>query len=536
MSIKNRLRLLILGLDGLKWELLDPLLGKGVMPHLARLRREGAWGTLTSVLPTQSATAWASFITGQNPARHGVFDFMVRQTDGTYRHAKPHPETTLWHHLGRGGLQVGVLNFPVTYPPDPVNGFLVSGMLTPRGRTFTFPPSLGDELLAEVPDYRLDLEWQLYQGRERALLRDLVQMTRQRATVAHYLRDRFEPHCLAVAFIGPDRLQHALWQHLDPSHPRHDAVRAETLAGAIYAFYAALDEAVGELTTGIATSTTVLILSDHGFQSAYWQFRVDDWLAGHGWLAHQAGSSRLVRLARRLDTPWVRHVRQRLIKDVSRHLNALAPGGTIDWGRTVAFSPWNEQQAVRLNVRGREPSGVVAPGPDFERLRDEIQQALLETREPRTNMPVVDRVWKREEVYHGPFMEQMPDLIFSLRPPFAASPLHQELWGPTGWGSGDHSLEGLFVAWGEAAARGQIEGANLIDVAPTALYLLGRPVPSSMDGKVLTSALTEAFVAANPVRFEDTPLSPAAQPSTGEELTAEEQAEVQDRLRGLGYL
>jgi predicted AlkP superfamily phosphohydrolase/phosphomutase len=536
MSVNNALRLLILGLDGLNWELLDPLLEAGVMPHLARLRREGTWGTLTSVLPTQSATAWASFITGQNPGRHGVFDFMVRQPDGTYRHAKPSPETTLWYHLGRGGLQVGVLNFPVTYPPDPVNGFLVSGMLSPKGRTFTSPPSLGDELLAEVPDYRLDLEWQLYKGREQALLRDLVQMTLRRAEAARYLRDHREPDCLAVAFIGPDRLQHALWKHMDPAHPRHDPVEAEAFTRAIHGFYAVLDQAIGELMAGIAPDTMVLILSDHGFQSASWQFRVDDWLAGHGWLVQQVGSSRLVRLARRLDTPWVRHVRQRLIKDVSRHLSALAPGGAVDWTSTAAFSPWNEQQAVRLNVQGREPDGIVAPGTAYERLRDEIQHALLATREPRTNLPVVDRVWKREELYHGPFVEQMPDLVFCLKPPFAASPLQQKQWGATGWASGDHSLEGMFVAWGEAVAQGRIVGAELIDIAPTALYLLGLPVPSSMDGQVLTGALTEAFVAANPVRVEDNPASPLEYPPMGKELTAEEQAEVRERLRGLGYL
>lgn len=536
MSVKNRLRLLILGLDGLNWQLLDPLLEAGVMPHLARLRREGSWGTLASVLPTQSATAWASFITGQNPARHGVLDFMVRQADGTYRHAKPHPETTLWHHLGRKGLTVGILNFPVTYPPDPVNGFLVSGMLTPKGHTFTYPPSLGEELLTEVPAYRIDLEWQLYKGREHALLDDLVHMTRQRARAARLLWDRFAPHCLFVAFTEPDRLQHALWQHLDPAHPRYQAVRADSFAGSIHAFYSTLDQAIGDLTAGLNPDTPILILSDHGFQSANWQFQVNEWLAGCGWLVHQQGRSRLVNLVRRLDTPWVRHVRRRLVQDVSRHVNAFAPGGTIDWEQTVAFCPWNEQQAVRLNVRGREPHGIVDPGADAARLVDEIRQALLAATDPRTNLPVVDRVWKGQELYHGPFVGQMPDLVFSLKPPFAASPLSPELWGSTRWGSGDHSLEGLFVAWGEAVAPGRVEGASLIDVAPTALHLLGQPVPSSMDGQVLTGVMTDTFLAAHPVRFEDIPIPPPVFPSGGEALTAQEQAEVQERLRGLGYL
>ncbi len=260
MSNHGTRRLLILGLDGLSWPLVDPLLEAGVMPHLARLKAEGAWGPLTSVVPTQSATAWASFLSGQNPARHGVFDFMVRQADGTYRHAKPDPASTLWHHLGRGGLGVGVLNFPVTYPPDPVNGFLVSGMLAPRGRTFTHPPALGDELLAAVPGYRIDLEWQLYAGREAALVGELSEMIGQRAEAATYLNDRYRPQCLAVAFTATDRLQHALWRHMDPTHPDYDAAAAARLQDAIHGFYAALDGAVGHLLDNIDGETAVLVL------------------------------------------------------------------------------------------------------------------------------------------------------------------------------------------------------------------------------------------------------------------------------------
>lgn len=539
-------RLLLLGLDGLTWPLLEPLLAAGVvrpgspqvMPNLAQLRREGAWGPLASVVPTQSAAAWATFLTGQNPARHGVVDFTVRQPDGSYRHAKPHPASTFWHHLGQAGLRVGVFNFPVTYPPDPVpeGSFLVSGMLSPQGRTFTQPPALGAELLAAVPGYRLDVEWQLYAGRPEALLDDLTAMTRQRARAAAYLRKRFDPDCLAVAFIGPDRLLHALWADLDPAHPRHDAERAAALRPRIHAFFGALDEAVGELISG-AGGATVLALSDHGFQAAAWQFQVDDWLESQGWLARQAGRSRLERWARRLDRPWVRRVRKRLVTDISRRLTTFAPGGTLDWPRTLAFSAWNAQQGIRLNVRGRDPQGVVEPGAAYEALRDEIQQALLAAAEPVSGQRVVDRVWRREEVYAGPYFESMPDLVFSLRPGFASSPLQPGLWADTGWGTGDHSLEGLGLVRGPGVVPGRLDGAALVDVAPTALYLLGQPVPEEMDGRVWTAALEPAWLAARPVlRVASQGAAPVAQGGGDEALSPAEEAELQARLRGLGYL
>lgn len=533
---QNSNRLLIIGLDGLCWPLVERLIEAGTVPNLARLRQEGAWGPLTSVVPTQSASAWASFITGQNPARHGVFDFTVRQHDGTHRHAKPHRAATLWHHLGRRGVRVGVINFPITYPPDPVNGFLVSGMLSPKGRTFTYPPELGDEILSSVPGYRLDLEWQLYKGRERALLRDLAEMTQHRVDAVRYLRDRYDPDCLAVAFIGSDRLQHALWRHLDPTHPTHDPAQAASLAKPLYGFYAILDDAVGHLVAGAGEGTTVFILSDHGFQSAVWQFRVNEWLAEQGWLSWQSGRSRLDRLGRRLDTPWVRHLRRRLVKDISQHFSTFAPGGTVDWSRTKAFNPWNSQQGVRLNVQDREPRGIVAVGADYERLRDDIHQALVEAAEPRTGRLVVDKVWRREDLYGESYFGAVPDLVFTLRPGFASSPMQPGLWTETGWGSGDHSLEGMFIAWGQGTASGRMAGARLIDVAPTALYLLGQAVPGDMDGKVMVNALDPALVAYNPVCREEgsVPLEKAI--PEGEALTTEEEAEVRARLRGLGYL
>ncbi len=546
---RNQNKLLIIGLDGMDWPLVDRLMEAGVLPNLARLKREGAWGPLTSVIPTQSATAWASFMTGQNPARHGVFGFVVRQPDGTYRHAKPHRSTTLWHYLGEGGLPVGVLNFPVTFPPDPVNGFLVSGMLTPKGRTFTYPPELGEGLLAAVPGYRLDLEWLLYRGRDQALLSDLTVMTRQKVGAVRYLRDRFGfdrgPHCLAVAFVGPDRLQHRLLRFLDPIHPDQASAEGTAVIGQIHDFYAVLDESVGQVLADCDDETTVLILSDHGFQAAVWQFQVNDWLAERGWLAWQSGRSRLKRLVRRLDTPRVQHFRRRLVKDISRHFAIFAPGGTLNWSRTVAFSPWVRQQGIRINLRGREPHGIVRPGAEYERLREEIRQALLETVEPRTGKQVVDQVWLREELFDGPLYDDVPDLVLELRPGFTASPVQQGLWEPTGWASGDHSLEGMFIAWGHAVAPGQLGGARLIDIAPTALYLLGQEVPAEMDGKVLVAAMEPEFVAANPVRRPKVsgelvpgalPLEAPASPAEEDSLTAEEEADVQDRLRGLGYL
>jgi hypothetical protein len=154
---------------------------------------------------------------------------------------------------------------------------------------------------------------------------------------------------------------------------------------------------------------------------------------------------------------------------------------------------------------------------------------------------VVDQVWGREELFEGPLFDQVPDLVFELRPNYTASPVQPGLWTSTGWAAGDHSLVGIFVAWGWAVRPGRVEGARLIDVAPTALYLMDQPVPTLMDGQVLAAALDPALVAGRPPVFGSLPYAGGAEVqgrSQPEEaaMTAEEEADIQSRLRGLGYL
>ena len=548
---------LLIGLDGLNWPLLEPLLAAGWLPTLARLRREGIAAPLLSVLPTQSAAAWASFMTGQHPVVHGVFDFLARHPDGAYRHAKPAPESTLWAWLNRAGCRVGAINFPVTYPPDPVQPFQVSGMLSLEQPPFTHPPALAAEIQQAVPDYRLDLEWQLYAGRPAALLADLTQMTQARMRLVEMLAARHALDVLAVAYISPDRLLHALWWMLDPTHPAADARLAAQLQPAWETYWRTLDQAVARTLALAGAEATVFILSDHGFQAAVWQFRVNEWLAQHGWYRSQAVGGRLTSLLRRLDTPQIQHWRRRLVKDVSRHVGLLAPGAETDWSRTLAFCPWNTQQGIRLNLAGRDPQGQVTPGAAADRLLTEIEQALREAH--FDGQPLVGGTVRTAELLAGrvgaesPAAQSLarpdllPDLLFWLNPPFAGNLQTPGLFTRTGWASGDHALSGMLLAWGRGIAQAAPENSNptprLIDVAPTVLHSLGLAVPETMQGRVLT----ELLLTASAVRFqpaarlsahaEGSPKSAASVGSSDQAaLNDAETLDLQERLRGLGYL
>ena len=538
-------RALIIGLDGFSLRLVEDLLPAGTMPNLAAVLQRGVTGPLTSVFPTQSAPAWASFFTGQRPGRHGVLDFVERGADGRYRHSRPAAEACLWKVLERHGLRTGLFGFPVTFPPSPINGFMAAGMLVPNGAVFTYPPELSARLRREVPGYGIDVKWQLYAGREMRLVQKLTALTGQHlAGVQSLVRDH-PVDCLAVAFLEADRLHHALWRHLDPEHPEHDPRLAARWREPIASYYQALDAAIGRLIDGAEPGTGLVLVSDHGFQAGGRQFRVDEWLAEQGWLAFRRSAGKVAGVARRLDAPWVREVRRRLVPDVSRHVPALAPGGTIDWARTAAFCPWTMQQAVRFNLRGRDPHGVVEQE-EARRLLAEVRQALLETRDPVTGRVVVAEVWDGAAYFdtEGP---NIPDLVFATQPGYATSPHQARLWQKSGWASGDHCLEGFWavsvclgaggpsgvpIACGTSQRQSRL-AAELVDVAPTLYYLLGLPIPPGVEGRPRVEVIEPAD--RWPVRMESGAALLAGD-AAGPPLDAAEENDVRGRLQGMGYL
>ncbi len=525
---------MILGLDGLNLRLVQALLPPEVCPTLRRLLAEGASGKLRSVFPTHSAAAWASFMTGQTPARHGVLDFLVRGADGRYRHARPDPRHTLWRYLGAAGYRGGVFNFPVTFPPDPIPGWMVSGMLTPDTGRLAAPAALGQALLRHLPDYQIDVEWKVYAGREAQLAAALTRLVRQRAAAADFLLRQMSLDYAAIAFVAPDRLQHALWRYLDPTHPHYRTEEAEQWQPTLHTFYQALDEAVAQLLEHVGPATTLMVLSDHGFQPAVWQFHLNDWLAQMGWLRYAAGRVGALRRLRDLETPRLRRWRHRWLGEVTQRWPGLSHGmeEAIDWQHTAAYCPWSFQQGVRLNIRGRDPAGSVPPGEPAARLLAELQTALLTLREPTSGTAVVRAIYQPQEVYEADALTGMPDLILELHPPFALGVYQARNFAPIGFASADHALDGLVALHGPGIAPGSAPPTRLIDIAPTVAKMFNLPVPNWMSGVAWVRP-----AGAGEINFVQ-PTLPVEQ--TGEmgetgDLTPEEEAAVMERLRHLGY-
>jgi len=544
------------GLDGATLDLIKPWAQEGMLPTFARILREGSHGKLRSTIPPVTGPAWVSFMTGRNPGKHGVGDFLQRSA-GEYRRAlvdstgiKAEP---VWITAGRQGKKVGVLNVPVTYPPYEVNGFLVSGLLTPRStKAYTYPASLAKELDQAVGGYRVNLDHFYVKGSGERFLADVKALLKARTRAAEYLMGRYDWDFFMVHYIATDWVQHFLWHCMDPTHPRFDKVEAELYGDAILEVYQQIDSALGTLMARLGRDTVLLVMSDHGFGPFHKYIYLNNWLLENELLALKKGpATRLKYLLFRLGlTPSSLYralARMMLVKVAFRAskkqrydlLSTLfLSGKDIDWSRTKAYSSGNVGQ-VFINVKGREPSGVVEPGREYREVRAQLISRLSELRDPETGDLVLEHIYKREDVYSGPYVDQLPDILLLPRNlEYIATGLAEFVSNaviePSFAYSGTHRMDGTFILWGAGVKKGLVaEDAAIVDMAPTILHLLGLPVPRGMDGTVLTSMLDEEFVAAQPVRYTD---EEGAAESTGTGLSDEEAEEVKERLRGLGYV
>jgi len=550
-------RVLVLGLDGAPWSLLDPWLDAGKLPNLAALIAGGVRGDLRSTVPYVTAPAWVSCVTGANPGKHGVQDFAMQRSgdygidvvNSTWVRARP-----LWALLGDQGKRVGMVNVPITYPPQPVNGAMVTCMLTPSlASRFTYPDDLRQEFLAAVPDYMIepmtpssDLD-----RTKDELARNLHASVEARAAATRWLMAKVgDWDFFMTVFTEPDRLMTYAWDDFDARHPRHDAAGAQRRGDLFLRHYQHLDQVVGQFVQEWQERATIIVMSDHGFAGVYRFFYPNVWLAQNGYLARRAAArpsalARAKELARRLG---VAHQAKRLAKRLfpdwgfttgSRSADFVQ---SVDWAGTRAY--WGADNGLTINLRGRQPAGIVDPA-DYERLRDELIERFMALREPETGLPVVERVYRREEIYHGPYVEASPDLRVVWHEHKAERRIHcaaGDLWADECWGysgqTGDHAPVGILIAGGRHVARGvNIGEAQITDVAPTALHALGLAAPVEMDGHVVPGL----FAADWQAQQRAAPMNAVAAGSAtatpqAEAYSDDEQAQVEERLKALGYL
>jgi predicted AlkP superfamily phosphohydrolase/phosphomutase len=550
-------KVFVIALDGATLDLIAPWAGAGKLKTLAAFFEQGVSARLESVIPPITGPAWASFITGKNPAGHGVGDWWYKR-DGSYDllpvNATRIRTSTLWDLLSASGKRLAAINVPMTFPPPKANGVIVAGLLTPTNRgAYTSPESFRDELLKAVPDYRMNLETFYAPGAVEAFLNDLRDLIRVRSEAARFLYRREAPDLFMVHYIATDWVQHALWHAMDTTHPKHNHAEARTYGDSILKIYQQIDAELGNLLAEVDPDTTVMVMSDHGFGPLYDYIYLNTWLLQKGWLVlKNDAATRLKHLAFNLGL-----VPTNLYRLASRlGLSSAAVGArketqynllktfflssqNIDWSRTRAYSVGNIGQ-IFLNVRGREPQGIVDPERDYQSTRAAlIGQLRSELIHPKDGRSLADHIYRREEIYHGAFLEEMPDILVMPRNlEFQAAGLSEFLSNrvaePSFIYSGGHRLEGTLLMRGAAVrAKTELPSARLIDLLPTILYLMDVPLLKDFDGRVLQEALTEEAVRARSIRYADGEVKAFESENV---YTDEESEAINERLRALGYL
>lgn len=515
-------RVIIIGLDGATPQLVFPWAKEGKLPNLAKLIENGASGNLKSTIPPMTAAAWTSSVTGKNPGKHGIYHFIEYQHK-TYDYriisSKDVKSKTIWKILNGAGKKVGVMQVPITYPPEKVNGFIVTDGLTTPGpdSNFTYPVELKEELLHDY-NFKLSSTEKYYEGNEDKYIADLSYIEDRKAQATIELMKKHTWDFFMIVYSNIDAMQHFFWKHMDSTHPGYDPEKAKKYGDAILKFYQKLDGIVGDMLKIIDEDTTVIIMSDHGFGPLYKELHLNKWLKDYGllnvkskedttaaryWLSKSGLTREMV------STLLVKHGLKGITKIIPDKLKKSMPSHytptEVDWSRTKAYSLATHGM-MYINLKGRNPEGIVEPGREYEELRDYIIRELLKLKDPETGKNIVDKVFKSEELYFGQGVNNAPDLFVLTDMTYHnIGRLDDKLIKPA-WkldeadlngklsllnkqrslGSGNHRINGIFIMNGKNIKKNsKIDNAEIIDIAPTVLHLMGTPVPEDMDGKVL---------------------------------------------------
>lgn len=539
MMGKNKM--LIIGWDGATFDIIKPLVEQGEMPNMASLMKCGVWGRLESTVPPLTPVAWTSISTGVNPGKHGIFDAMICSNEGhkvRFANATMRKVKTLWSIMSERGRSVGVMNIPLTYPPDEVNGFVISGMFTPYGVSdFIYPIEIKAEIEKKFGEYMIECN---QTDNPSVYLKLILDMVDFRERVALYLMENQLWDLFFAVFVASDRVQHFFWKYLDPSHPEHNQY-----GDAIAKVYKRMDQALGKMIAMAGPDVNVMMVSDHGFGPLKSAFFLNSWLIKNGYLLLKGDIAHALKIKK----PSL--LRRGVVNLAKKTLpvalwKKIRPGNDKHIERINVFSSLVDREKTSAFTEG--VSGGIYINPDvvkyerYEELRGSIIKGLSELKD-NSGEKVVHSVYRREDVYSGGEVNSAPDLIVICSPGyqiitpneflFFKKEYEDAMFLSHRW-SGRHEQYGILLLKGNGIRKNiEINNARIIDVAPTALYLMNEDIPDYMDGRVMEAAIEDDYFRNNPAGYAGNMMS---QENVEKELTEEQEKEIAERLKGLGYI
>lgn len=567
-------KILVLCIDGATFRLLNPFMEKGFLPTIKRLMEEGTSGNLLSSVPPITAAAWSSLITGKNPGKHRISEFLIKKP-GTYEEVVVNStfrdSEAVWDILGENGFRVGALNIPTTYPPSKVNGVMICGFLSiSRMRDFVYPSGLLDEIERKFGPYRVNLKpsfMNIYRSEKRvnAFIDDCISMLRYKFSVAKYLFDKYKLDVTMLHEWSGDRIQHELWDIIHPNDQHCDPAEKEKYFPKVITYYQCLDQEIADILNHMGNDLSVLIVSDHGFGPLSKVINLNVWLIQEGYLKIKKNVfsqlklflwkrginyhnflgtilfSAILKLLLKIGfNPKKTPDADKILPFLTKERRLFLSLRDVDWSQTKAFTKTGIGQIV-INLKGREPQGSVNPGQEFLELQSELVKKLRDLKDPETGKLIESDIYLKEEIYKGRYLEEMPDITYlPVNHNYSAiSALggftSESLFLKNKSYRSTHDMNGVLIAWGKHFKKNPwIKGAGLIDIAPTILYLMGCRISSEMDGKVLTELFQEDFLQNNQIEYSAREPVPADKYSP--QISGEDDQEIKKRLKGLGYI
>ncbi|HLD21447.1 MAG TPA: alkaline phosphatase family protein [Patescibacteria group bacterium] len=439
---------------------------KNDLPNIASCMEQGTWGEMTSTIPPITVPAWMSMMTSKTPGDLGVYGFRSRKAGSDYHSmdiatGRSITEKKLWEYLGDAGKKVGLLGVPQTYPPTPVNGHMVTCFLTPNTSVdFTYPASLKKEILDLVApeDYIFDFANRSKEPPEK-VLETIYTMTNQRQKIMRDWIKNKEWDFLMMVEMGVDRIHHYLWQYIDSTHK--DYLPGNPFEEKIRHYYQYIDQFIGELKQLAPKDTIFYIVSDHGAKRMDGMFVINEWLMDNGYLT---------------------------LKKYPEKPTSIEQC-EVDWSKTKAWAWGGFYSRLFINVKGREPQGIVEPSA-VDALLEELRSQLLNVKGPKGET-LKHRIYRSSELYQEP-KGDVPELLVFW------GDLYWKVAGTIGYNQhyidhddrgldyGVHDWKGIFVKYDpKRRGSGKREDISILDVTPTILHDFGCVVPQDMRGKVL---------------------------------------------------
>jgi predicted AlkP superfamily phosphohydrolase/phosphomutase len=530
-------RTLFIGLDGCTFTILDPLMADGVMPFLKKYIARGVRAELLSTPNPLTPPAWTSLVTGRTPGHHGIFDF-IRAEEGpqglyfTLNTSDDIRCETLWSIINRHQGTVTSLNFPVSFPPRPVNGYMIPGFVPWKHlRRSVHPPEFYEtlksipgfdpkELAMDMNDELKSIQW-LPPEEYEPWITHHIKRERQWFNIARHLLKTHRTDLVAVLFDGVDKLQHLCWRYMDPKlFPKNPTAFEVKVRGLCLDYFRQMDGLIRDLIILAGPETRVYFASDHGFGDTHEVFYANVWLQQEGYFA------------------WSEAVlKDDVGKIAADKIKSHVVG--IDWNKTTAYALTPSSNGIFIRRADGSGRPGVAPA-EYDSLRRKLSDKLLAFRNPRTGQRVVKKVMPREEAFPGPASHQAPDLTLVLEDYGFLSVLNADAAvKPRPEPAGTHRPQGIFLAGGPGIAEGRVLAPlSIIDIAPILLHSLGLPVPDDLEGRVAAPCYDESFLRKRPVVIGQPTQPPegAWGVQSSDATSTDVNQKVMASLKALGYM